>query len=116
MNGFLLDTNVPSELVRPRPEPSVLTWIAAQDLDALFLSVVSFGEMRKGIEIMAPGKKRSELEGWLDRDIQLRGQPISVPDARIAATALEHGLTVVTRNSKDFTLPGITVFNPWQAP
>ena len=57
MSGFLLDTNVPSELVRPRPEPKVKTWVAAQNLDTLFISSVSFGELRKGIVLLSPGKR-----------------------------------------------------------
>jgi predicted nucleic acid-binding protein len=62
MSGFLSDTNVPSELVRPQPEPRVKTWGAAQDLDTLFISSVSFGEFRKGIALRPPGKRRAELE------------------------------------------------------
>jgi len=60
MSGFLLDTNVPSELVRPQPEPKVKTWVAAQDLDTLFIRSVSFGEFRKGIILRSPGKRRPE--------------------------------------------------------
>jgi predicted nucleic acid-binding protein len=63
--GFLLDTNVPSELVRPQPEPRVEIWVAAQSLETLFISAVSFGEFRKGIVLRAPGKRRKELELWL---------------------------------------------------
>ncbi len=141
MSGFLLDTNVPSELIRPLPEARVKAWVAAQNLDALFLSVVSFGELRKGITIRPPGKRRAELEAWLEADLprlfsdrilpvtrpiaerwgvldgqrQLIGRPLNVPDGQIAATALEHGLTVVTRNVKDFEGLGVAVFNPWEA-
>jgi predicted nucleic acid-binding protein len=57
MSGFLLDTNVPSELVRPLPEPKVRTWVAAQNLDTLFISTVSFGELRKGVVLLSPGKR-----------------------------------------------------------
>ena len=141
MNGFLLDTNVPSELVRPQPEPKVQAWIAAQNLDALFMSAVSFGELRKGIVLRSPGKRRTELEDWLETDLtilfsgrvlpltraiaerwgalegqrQLLGRPLPVPDGQIAATALEHRLTLVTRNTKDFADLGITLINPWDA-
>ena len=69
MSGFLLDTNVPSELVRPQPEPNVTAWIAGQDLESLFVSVVSFGEWRKGTTIMDPGRRRAELEAWIDNDL-----------------------------------------------
>ena len=118
-NGFLLDTNIPSELVRPQPEPKVKTWVAAQSLDTLFISAVSFGEFRKGIVLRSPGKRREELEAWIETDLsilfsgrilsvtraiaerwgvleghrQLAGRPLKVPDGQIAATALEHGLT-----------------------
>jgi predicted nucleic acid-binding protein len=62
MTGFLLDTNVPSKLVRPQPEPKVKTWIAAQNLDMSFISAVSFGALRKGIVLLSPGKPREGLE------------------------------------------------------
>jgi toxin FitB len=140
MSGFLLDTNIPSELVRTQPEPQVTAWVTAQDLDSLFLSVVSVGELRKGITIMPPGKRKAELLVWLDADLpelfsgrvlpmtqaiaerwgvlegqrQLMGRPLNVPDAQIAATALEHDLTVVTRNMKDFEDLGVTILNPWK--
>jgi predicted nucleic acid-binding protein len=139
MRGFLLDTNVPSELVRPQPETKVKTWIAAQALEMLFISAVSFGELRKGIILLPPGKRREALEAWVEADLsilfsgrvlsvirsiaerwgvlegqrQLAGRPLHVPDGQIAATALEHDLTVVTRNVKDFAGLGVTIFNPW---
>jgi predicted nucleic acid-binding protein len=141
MSGFLLDTNVPSELVRPQPEPRVKTWVAAQNLDTLFISAVSFGEFRKGIILRSPGKRRAELEAWIETDLaslfsgrilsvtrsiaerwgvlegqrQLVGRSLNVPDGQIAATALEHGLTMVTRNVKDFEGLGVAIFNPWDA-
>jgi predicted nucleic acid-binding protein len=141
MTGFLLDTNVPSELVRPRPEPRVQAWVAAQALDTLFISSVSFGELRKGITLRSPGKRREELEAWIETDLsilfsgrilsvtrsvaerwgvldaqrQLAGKPLNVPDGQIAATALEHGLTMVTRNVKDFEQLGVSILNPWSA-
>jgi predicted nucleic acid-binding protein len=140
MTGFLLDTNVHSELVRPAPDRRVKRWMAAQDPNRLFISVVSFGELRKGIALLAPGKRRTELEAWIATDLlnlfagrilimtksiaenwgvldarrQLAGRPLDVPDGQIAATALEHDLTVVTRNVKDFDLLGVPVFNPWE--
>lgn len=140
MIGFLLDTNIPSELVRPQPEPKVQAWIAAQSLEALFISAVSFGELRKGIILRAPGKRRTELESWIEADLsilfsgrtlsvtrsiaecwgkldverQLAGRPLNMADGLIAATALEYDLTVVTRNVRDFTGLGVTLFNPWE--
>ncbi len=140
MSGFLLDTNALSELIRIRPEPKMTTWIAAQTLDTLFMSVVSFGELRKGIVLRSPGKRRTELEVWLETDLtvlfsgrvlpltrpiaerwgameaerQLMGRPLSVPDGQIAATAFEHQLTLVTRNEKDFADLGVELHNPWE--
>jgi predicted nucleic acid-binding protein len=102
---------------------------------------VSFGEFRKGITMQAPGKRRDELETWLETDIltmfsgrilpitrsiaerwgvlegqrEQMGRPLHVPDGQIAATALEHGLTLVTRNTKDFDALGINLLNPWEA-
>ena len=141
MSGFLLDTTVPSELVRPKPEPRVDSWVAVQNLDALFISAVSFGEFRKGIVLRLPGKRKTELEVWLETDLsllfsgriltvtrtiaerwgvleaqrQLAGRPLNVPDGMIAATALEHGLTIVTRNVKDFADLGVVLLNPWES-
>src|SRR5271165_6612046 len=71
MSGFLLDTNVPSELVRPQPEPKVKTWVGAQNLETLFISAVSFGEIRKGIVLLSPGKRRAELETWIGTDLSI---------------------------------------------
>jgi len=139
MKGFLLDTNVPSELIRPQPDPRVTKWIAAQRMDTLFISAVSFGEIRKGITLRSPGKRRTELEVWLETDLsalfsgrilpvtrstaerwgglegqrQLMGHPLDVPDGQIAATALEHDLILITRNVKDFADLGVAIFNPW---
>jgi predicted nucleic acid-binding protein len=142
MSGFLLDTNIPSELVRPQPEPKVKAWVAAQNLDTMFISSVSFGELRKGIFLRSPGKRRAELETWIETDLsilfsdrilavtrsvaerwgilegqrQLAGQPLDAPDGMIAATALDHGLTLVTRNTKDFAGLGVALINPWLEP
>jgi predicted nucleic acid-binding protein len=140
MSGFLLDTNVPSELIRVLPEPKVQAWIAAQNLDELFISALSFGELRKGIALRSPGRRRTELEIWLETDLtalflgrilpvvrpvaerwgildaqrQLAGRPLGVADGIIAATALENDLTVVTRNVKDFAALGVELLNPWR--
>lgn len=140
MSGFLLDTNVPSELIRPRPEPRVADSLEATDDGQLFLSVVTVGELRKGFTILPESKRRTFLEGWLQNDLlpwfegrilpitqaiadrwgildgesQLRGTPLNAADGMIAATALEHKLTLVTRNVKDFSGLGVRIFNPWQ--
>jgi predicted nucleic acid-binding protein len=139
MTGFLLDTNVPSELIRPQPDLKVKAWLAAQDLETLFISTVSFGELRKGITLRAAGKRKMELEVWIERDLlvlfsgrtlsvtrsiaerwgvfegqrQLAGRPLGVADGMIAATAFEHSLILVTRNVKDFEGLGVTIVNPW---
>jgi toxin FitB len=139
--GFLLDTNVPSELTKPMPDVRVSGWVAAQDNTSLYLSVVSVGELRRGFTILPLGKRRAQLEQWfeqyllplfanrilpvthsvsnrwgiLDGECQLRGTPRNTADGMIAATALEHDLTVVTRNVKDFAGLGVTVFSPWDA-
>lgn len=137
--GFLLDTNIPSELMRPRPEPKVEQWVAAQNISALFLSVVSIGELETGFTTMQDVTRRARLQASLERHLaelfpgrvlpvtqaiaarwgrldgarQLAGRPLSAPDGMIAATALEHGLTVVTRNTKHFEDLGVALINPW---
>jgi predicted nucleic acid-binding protein len=140
MSGFLLDTNVPSELIHVGPEPRVERWVFRQDPSELFLSVVTIGELHKGFALLPAGKRRAELEYWfhekllprfrgrilpitheiaerwgrIDAARQLLGRPLHVPDGQIAATALEHGLTLVTRNGKDFEELGLTILNPWE--
>ena len=139
MNGFLLDTNVPSETVRPRPDPKLTAWLQAQKLEELYLSVITCGELRKGISSLDEGKRKTDLESWYRVDLlerfsgriltltqtiaerwgdlesrrQVIGRPMQVPDAQIAATALEHNLILVTRNIKHFDGIGIEIFNPW---
>jgi len=140
VNGYLLDTNIPSEFSRDRPEPRVVQWLKAQPVTTLFLSVVTIGEIRKGLTVLPQGRRRTELETWfhtdlltwfqdrilpvthsiaerwgvLDGQCQLKGMPLNTADGMIAATALEHDLTVVTRNVKDFAGLGAEVFNPWE--
>jgi predicted nucleic acid-binding protein len=141
MKGFLLDTNIPSEMTRPRPQPSVLAWLDDADDDQLYFSVVSLGEILKGVTLLSESRRRSQLQQWLDGTLrpwfegrilpvdqpvaerwgvlagqcQMKGRLLKVVDGLIAATALEHDLTVVTRNVKDFAGLGVTVFNPWDA-
>lgn len=141
MSDSLLDTNVLSEFGRSSipPHPKVKRWVEAAHPDALFTSVLCLGEIRKGIDLLPPGRKRSELEQWLNSNLnawfgsnllpvtkaisnrwgaldammQRRGRPLGNIDGLIAATALEHGLTVVTRNTKHFADLGVALFDPW---
>jgi predicted nucleic acid-binding protein len=140
MSGFLLDTNCISELVRPKPEPRVLNWMEAADEATLYLSVLTVGEIRKGVAGLTQRKRRTQLETWLEVDLQARfsgrimpidraiadrwglltaeakrkGNPLSVIDGLLAATALHHNLTVVSRNSSDFSNTPVPVLNPWE--
>ena len=139
MSGFLLDTNVLSEFNR-RGEPNRLVkqWLEAADTDSLYASVLTFGEIRLGVELLPPSRRRTQLEQWLDRDLpewfegrilpvdqsiadrwgllraqaQMKGRPLSVIDALLAATALQHNLTIVSRNVSDFSIVGLAVVNP----
>jgi predicted nucleic acid-binding protein len=136
---YLLDTNLISEWVKPKPEPSVVAWLADIDEDRVFLSVVSFAEIRRGIEQMSPGRRRDRLVTWLANELPVRfegrvltidravaeswgvlmararraGVGLGTVDAFFAATADVHGLTLATRNTSDFARLGISLFNPW---
>jgi predicted nucleic acid-binding protein len=142
MSGFLLDTNVISEFARRdnKPEQRVKQWLEAADPDSLYASVLTFGEIRRGIEKLPPGKRRTHLETWLEKDLhewfekrvlaideaiakrwgllaaaaQRNGTPLAIIDGLLSATALEHKLTLVTRNSADFISAGVPILNPWQ--
>jgi predicted nucleic acid-binding protein len=137
---WLLDTNVLSELRRPRPERKVVAFVAAQPLEALYVSSVSFAEIRYGIELVADSVRRSSLNDWLahrvrpmfeqrvlevTEDVMFKwrllveagrkaGHTFSQPDLIIAATALQHGFTVVSRDEDDYRRAGAPVFNPWK--
>lgn len=139
MSGFLLATNVISELIKPRPEPKVTSWIESIDEQLFFLSVLTVGEIRKGIASLPDAPRRVSLEAWLDSDLAVRfanrilpidqgitdrwgrlaAQAIAsntrlpVIDGLLAATALHHNLTFVTRNTKDVAATGVSWFNPW---
>jgi len=136
--NFLLDTNVVSEWVKPRPNPGLVGWMESADEDRIFISVVSLAELRYGVERMAAGSRRNRLEQWLQHELPLRfesrvlpvdvnvaeawgrmvsrseaaGRPIGAMDAFLAATAETHELTLVTRNIADFPLLE-TILNPW---
>ncbi len=134
--SFLLDTNVLSEAMRPKSDPRVSNWFANTSEVEIFISVLSIGEVRRGIEKLDPSPRRDKLEGWIDRDVisgrEHRLLPISLAVAErwgrllaevgrslpvvyslIAATALHHDLKLVTRNRRDFAIPGLIVVNPW---
>lgn len=140
--AWLLDTNVLSELRRPRPQPKVVAFVAGSPLDQVFISVVTLAEIRFGIELVAEPNRRSELNEWLTHkvrpmfegrvleiteDIMLKwrllveegrktGHTFSQPDLMIAATAIHHGLTVVTRDRSEYDKAHVPVMNPWDAP
>ena len=139
MSGFLLDTNVVSDLRKPRPNVGLTAWIASADEQKLFLSVLTIGELRIGIAVQPDAKKRAALETWLISDMlsrfagrilafdldvaqqwgriegraRLGSGKLPVVDSQLAATALFHGLTLVTNNEADFSRTGASVLNPW---
>lgn len=131
-----MDTNVISELRRKMPDPNVADWFAKRSATSLFLSVLTLGEIRKGIEKHADPEKRLLLADWLEQDLSgyfrgrilsidatiadqwgrlqvTTGRPLPVIDSLLAATALRHGLRMVTRNVSDFAGLAVEVINPW---
>ena len=140
MSGFLLDTNVISELIKPLPEANVTTWIERIDESLLYLSVLTLGEIRRGIAVLPQSRRRATLEAWLDKELRARfedrilaidqevadrwglltaaarsnGIVLPVIDGLLAATALEHNLTLVTRDTGQIPSMGVAVFNPWE--
>lgn len=139
MTGWLLDTNILSELRRPRPDRKVLAFVASQPLELLSISVVTLAEIRFGIELVPEPGRRSELIDWLTHkvrpmfeqrvlavteDVMLKwrlmveqgrktGHTFSQPDLIIAATGQHHGLTVVSRDTSEYVKARVPVFNPW---
>jgi len=140
MSGFLLDTNVFSEMIQPAPNTQVTGWLDSVDESLLYLSVLTLGEIRKGVTILTSGRRRLALESWLDSELQMRftgrvlpidsgvadrwgqlageaqtrGVALAVIDGLLVATALQHNLTLVSRNVRGFALPELTPFNPWE--
>jgi predicted nucleic acid-binding protein len=141
VSGWLLDTNVLSELRRPRPDRRVVAFVGAQPLASLYVSAVTLAEIRFGIEQVADPLRRAELHEWLQlkvrpmfeqrvlpisEDVMLKwrllveegrksGHTFSQPDLIIAATALHHGLTVVSRDTSEFERARAPVLDPWAA-
>jgi toxin FitB len=139
LTGWLLDTNILSELRRPKPVRKVLAFITGQPLEFLYVSTVSFAEIRFGIELVTDAARRAELNDWLahrvrpmfeqrvlaiSEDVMFKwrllveggrkvGHTFSQPDLIIAATALHHGLTVVSRDVSDYQKARVPVLNPW---
>jgi predicted nucleic acid-binding protein len=139
MKGFLLDTNCISEDIKPKPNPGVVAWLKETDFSLLYLSVLTLGEVRKGIEGLPSGRRKLHLQIWLDTGLRsqfgdrllpidgavaerwglLESQAkygrraLPIIDGLLAATAIEHDLTVVTRNTKDFDAAHVSTFNPW---
>lgn len=139
MTGWLLDTNILSELRRPRPERKVLAFVASRPLELLYVSTVTLAEIRFGIELVPNPVRRSELTDWLTHkvrpmfeqralevteDVMFKwrlmveegrksGHTFSQPDLVIAATGLHHGLTVVSRDTSEYAKARVPVFNPW---
>jgi toxin FitB len=136
---YLLDTNVVSEWVKPRPNAGVLGWLADADEDRVFLSVISLAELRSGISSLPVGRRRERLDTWLSVELpnrfearvlaidtavadkwgkitaagKIAGRPIGPMDAFIAATAAVYDLTIVTRNISDFVSSNIPTLCPW---
>ena len=141
MSGFLLDTNCISDLIRSKPEPRVMDWMRAADESRLYLSVLTLGEIRRGAATLPQSKRRTYLETWLELDLQVRfsgrilaidnavadrwgwltaeaarkGKPLAAIDGLLAATALHHNLTIVSRNVGDFAHTQVPILNPWEA-
>ena len=139
--SYLLDTNVVSEWVKPIPAETVVAWLAEVDEDQVFMSVISFAELRRGVELLDDGRRRRRLERWLAEELTERfhgrvlsvdlpvaeswgritaraartGRAVGSMDAFFAATAEAYDLTLATRNVRDFDGLGIALVNPWEA-
>ncbi|MFN5953248.1 MAG: type II toxin-antitoxin system VapC family toxin [Dolichospermum sp.] len=136
---YLLDTCLISELVAKEPNQKVLDWVDAQVPETLYLSVITIGEIAKGICKLTPSKRKESLTTWLNETLPNRfehriltidvstmvlwgnlicqleqnGRPLPAMDSLIAAIALQHSLSLVTRNEKDFAGTGVVIINPW---
>lgn len=139
--NYLLDTNAFTEMRRRQPNANVARWFAQTSDQHLYVSVLNLAEIRKGIAKLEVGQQRTELEQWLDDvltpyfagrilavdletallwgqlsgEAERRGQPLPAIDTLLAATAIRHELTLVTRNERDFRRMPVTLYNPWQS-
>jgi tRNA(fMet)-specific endonuclease VapC len=137
---YLLDTNVISELVAKNPNQRVVQWIDSLDPSSVYLSVITIGELRKGIERLPDSQRKDTLRNWLNDELLVRfggrilaldidvmltwgeltarlqqaGKPLPAMDSLIAALALHHNCSLVTRNEDDFKDTGIAIVNPWK--
>lgn len=135
--SYLLDTNVISELRRKAPDPGVVSWFAERPAVTLYISVLTLGEIRKGIESLADTARRQQIGDWLETDVMAffagrilsvdeatadawgrllaaAGRPLPSIDSLLAATALANDLVLVTRNTRDFIGLPLATFNPWE--
>ena len=136
-DGYLIDTNVISELRRREPEPRVVQWFERRPAGQLYLSVLSLGEIRRGVEKLGPGERQHVLRSWLEQELPAffagrvlpvdgavahrwgrllaeMGRPLPAIDSLLAATALEHNLVLITLNLKDVAGLPVAVANPWE--
>jgi predicted nucleic acid-binding protein len=136
--NFLIHTCLISEFKKPQPEPKVISWLSDQFEESLYLSVITIGEIQRGISLLADSRKKTELESWLHSliiryngrilgldseeltfwgemvaELEKRGRILPLMDSLIAVTALSHDLTLVTRNETDFEGTGVRVLNIW---
>jgi predicted nucleic acid-binding protein len=138
--SWLLDTCVICEPTRKAPSPRVSAWLDGQSEESLYLSVLTLGEIRKGVSALPAGPKRKRLERWLAHDLverfagrilpvdagvadvwgriqataETKGRPLPTLDSLLAATAMAHGLVLTTRNTSDFAPTGVDLINPWE--
>ena len=137
---YLLDTNVISEVLAKQPNPDVLAWLESQPPEAIRLSVVTLGELQKGVVRLEEGERKRRLQGWLHQELleefegrllvidaevcliwgemvgrcSKEGRVLAALDSLLAASALRYGCTLVTRNERDFVGTGVLLFNPWR--
>jgi toxin FitB len=138
--NYVLDTNVISELIAKQPNPKVVAWLDSLDPTTLYLTVITIGEIRKGVEKLPASKRKDDVKVWLETDLLLRfqgkildittdvmlvwgelvgrlenqGKPLSAINSLIAAIVLQQNSSLVTRNDSDFQHTGVKIVNPWK--